>query len=173
MQLILVRHTRPIGVDGVCYGITDVELAPTFEEEATRIAAALPTAERLVTSPLGRCRRLAERIGVARALAPVVDERLREMDFGAWEGVPWESISRAEVDAWADDFFHAHPHGGESVHMLLERAGSAIDDYRRSGRSHIVITHAGIIMAARARYGYADGWSARTEFGGWVTLTYD
>ena len=95
------------------------------------------------------------------------------MDFGAWEGVPWESISRAEVDAWADDFFHAHPHGGESVHMLHERAGSAIDDYRRSGCSHIAITHAGIIRAARARYGCADGWSARTEFGGWVTLTYD
>ena len=172
MRLILVRHTRPAIPVDVCYGTTDVELAPTFDEEAARIIEALPNAERLVTSPLGRCRRLAERVGAARALVPVVDDRLREIDFGTWEGVPWASIPRAELDAWADDFFHARPHGGESVHMMRERAGSALDDYRRSGNSHIVATHAGIIRAARAQHGCADGWSTNTEFGGWITLTY-
>lgn len=173
MHLTLVRHTRPAVPEGVCYGTTDVDLAPTFEAEADRIVAALPAVERLATSPLGRCRRLAERIGMARGLVPVVDGRLREMDFGAWEGVSWDAIPRAELDVWADDFFHARPHGGESVHRLRERAESAIDEYRRSGFSRIVVTHAGIIRAARAQYGHADGWSAHTEFGGWITLTYD
>ena len=173
MRLTLVRHTRPAVPDGICYGVTDVDVAPTFEDEADRIVAALPAAERLSTSPLGRCRRLAERIGMARGLVPVVDDRLREMDFGAWEGVPWDSIPRAELDAWADDFFHARPHGGESVYRLRERAGCAIDEYRSSGFSLIVVTHAGIIRAARALRGHADGWSTHTKFGGWVTLTYD
>ena len=86
--------------------------------------AALPRADRLVSSPLERCRRLAERIGAARGLVPVVDERLREFDFGTWEGVPWESIPRAELDAWAADFLHARPHGGESVQMLHERVAA-------------------------------------------------
>ena len=160
MRLTLVRHTRTAVPRGVCYGSTEVELAPTFEEEAARIVATLPPADRLVTSPLSRCRRLAERIGAARALVPIVDERLREMDFGGWEGVPWASISRTELDAWADDFLHARPHGGESVHMMRERTGSAIEDFRRSGVSHIVVTHAGIIRAARAAArtpGWLDG----------------
>ena len=173
MLLTLVRHTRPAVSEGVCYGRTDVGLAPSFEDEAARVVAALPAAGRLVTSPLGRCRRLAERIGDARDLVPVVDERLREMDFGAWEGVPWESISRVELDAWAEDFLHAHPHGGESVHMLRNRVESAIDDYRRSGLSHVAVTHAGIIRAARALFGCSGGWSTHTGFGDWITLTYD
>ena len=170
MQLTLVRHTRPAVPENVCYGATDLDLAPTFEEEAARVIEALPSAERLVTSPLQRCRRLAERIGAARALVPVIDARLREIDFGAWEGVSWKSIPRTELDAWAADFLHARPHGGESVHMLRERAWAAIDDCRRSGLSHIVVTHAGVIKAVRARLGEPQGWRSNVDFGGAVRL---
>ena len=171
-MLILVRHTRPLVPDGVCYGATDLDLAPTFEEEAARVIAALPPAERLVTSPLRRCRRLAERIGAARSLAPAVDERLREMDFGRWEGVPWRAVPRAELEAWNADLLHARPHGGESVHMLCERARAAIADYRRAGLSHVVVTHAGVIKALRAEAGPPDpgAWKSNVAFGGRVTL---
>ena len=173
MGVVLVRHTRPAVPEGVCYGVTDLDLAPTFDDEAEAVVAALPPAERLVSSPLRRCRRLAERIGVARGLAPAFDDRLREFDFGAWEGVPWDSIPRAELDAWAADFFHARPHGGESVCMLSERVQSAIADYRRSGLAHLVVTHSGVIKAALAQSGHAGGWQASVEFGGLVHLAPD
>ena len=169
-ELILIRHTRPLVAEGVCYGSTDLELAPAFEDDAARVIEDLPTAERLVTSPLQRCRRLAERIGSALDLAPVVDPRLREMDFGAWEGVPWDAIARAELDAWAADFLHARPHGGESVQMLYERARSAIADYRRTGRSHVVVTHAGVIKATRATDRHPGAWRSNVDFGGIVRL---
>ena len=173
MPVILVRHTRPAVPTGVCYGITDLDLAPTFEDEAATVVAKLPRACRVVSSPLRRCRRLAERIGATRGLVPVFDERLREFDFGTWEGVPWEFIPRTELDAWAADFFHARPHGGESVHMLRERVGTAIADYRRSGVSHVVVTHAGVIKAALAQCGHPDGWKATVEFGALVRLPLD
>ena len=170
MHLILVRHTRPAIAAGVCYGVTDLDLAPTFDEEAAGVLAALPPADRLVSSPLRRCRLLAERIGAVRGLAPVIDERLRELDFGTWEGMPWSGIPRPELDAWAADFLHARPHGGESVHMLSERVGAAIGDYRRSGASHLVVTHAGVIKAALAHDGHPHGWQAGIDFGGLVHL---
>ena len=172
MQLILVRHTRPLVAENVCYGATDLELATTFEDEAARVIEALPRAERLVTSPLERCRRLAERIGAARELVPVIDTRLREMDFGTWEGVPWNDISRSELDAWAADFLDARPHGGESVRMLYERARSAVADYRQTGLSHIVVTHAGVIKAVRAEDRYPGAWKSNVEFGGTVHLPF-
>ena len=170
MHLTLVRHTRPLVPDGVCYGVTDLDLAPTFDEEAARVVDTLPPAERLVTSSLGRCRRLADRIAAAQSLAPVVDPRLKEMDFGTWEGVPWDAIPRDEMEAWAAEFLHARPHGGESVHMLYERARAAIADYRATGLSHIVVTHAGVIKAVRAEDRHPNAWKSNVEFGGTVRL---
>ena len=173
MPVILVRHTRPAVPEGVCYGVTELDLAPTFDDEAAAVVAALPRADRLVSSPLQRCRRLAERIGVARGLVTLFDERLREFDFGTWEGVPWDCIPRTELDAWAADFLHARPHGGESVQMLRERVAAAIADYRRSGVSHVVVTHAGVIKAALAQTGHPDGWKVVVEFGASVRLPPD
>ena len=173
MHLTLVRHTRPAVPEGVCYGMTDLDLAPTFDDEAMRVLASLPRAARLVTSPLHRCRHLAERIGAARGLIPIIDERIREFDFGRWESVRWDAIPRAELDAWAADFMHARPHGGESVHMLRERVESALADYRQSGDSHVVITHAGVIKAALARDGNREGWTTTIDFGESVSLAPD
>lgn len=170
MRLILIRHTRPAVADNVCYGVTDVDVAPTFEEEAAHVVATLPAVERLVTSPLRRCMRLAERIGAAHGLVPAVDERLREMDFGRWEGLSWEAVERAELDAWAADFLHARPHGGESVRMVIERVGSALADMGGSGVSHALVTHGGIIKVARALTGHVDAWTERVDFGAMVEV---
>ncbi len=154
----------------MCHGVTDLDVSATFDQEAARVVAALPEIERLVTSPLRRCMRLAERIGAARGLVPVVDNRIREMDFGRWECVPWEAIDRTELDAWAADFFHARPHGGESVAMVSERVRAALADYRRSGVPHALVTHAGVIKAARAAAGCADAWTASVDFGALVHI---
>ncbi len=170
MRMFLIRHTRPADPDGICYGVTDVDVAPTFGAEAARVIAALPVAERLVTSPLRRCLRLAERIGASRDLEPLVDDRLREMDFGRWQGMAWDVIDRAELDAWAADFLDARPHGGESVRMVYERVGAALADYAGSGVPHAWVTHAGVIKAARARAGHADAWTSRVDYGGRICI---
>ena len=173
MPVTLVRHTRPAVPEGVCYGATDLDLASTFDDEAVAVLAALPPTERLVSSPLLRCRRLAERIGTARGVAPMFDERLKEFDFGAWECMRWDDIPRSELDEWAADFFHARPHGGESVQMLHDRVGAAIAEYRSSGASHLVVTHAGVIKAALVRAGHPDGWKAVVGFGASIRLPPD
>ena len=85
----------------------------------------------------------------------------------------WESIPRTELDAWAADFFHARPHGGESVQRLHERVTAAIADYRRTGATHVVVTHAGVIKSALAHGGHPDGWKATVEFGASVRLPLD
>ena len=172
-HVTLVRHTRPRVSDGVCYGATDLDVAATFEEEAAQVVETLAPAQRLVTSPLHRCRRLAERIGAAQGLTPRIDGRLREMDFGTWEGVRWNAVPRDELDAWAADFLHARPHGGENVYMLRERTWAAIDDYRRSNLAHLVVTHHGVIKAALARSGDPQAWKVHVDFGGSIRLSSD
>lgn len=115
MSLILLRHTIPQGAEGVCYGRTDLPLAPGLDVEVTRLLAELPPVMRIVSSPLTRCRQLAEAIGRARQHRVEIDPGLIEMDFGAWENRPWAELPRAQIDQWAEDFQNAKPHGGESV----------------------------------------------------------
>jgi alpha-ribazole phosphatase len=169
VALTLVRHTRPRG-EGVCYGGSEVELAASFPEEAAALAARLDPPARIVTSPLGRCRRLADFLG-ARLGAPVAaDPRWREMDFGAWEGARWDDIPRAELDAWAHDLMEARPHGGESVAMLLARTRAALRDCRKDPGTCLVVTHAGVIRAALFDAGEAGAWQRPIGFGESVSL---
>ncbi len=167
MALTLIRHTRPAVKPGICYGRTDLALAHTFADEADAVLAKLEPAEALVSSPLGRCRALAEQIGSAFHLQPAYDRRLQEMDFGTWEGQNWNDIPRTELDAWAADFLHARPHGGESVHAFVARVQEVLAELRKDGVSRLVVTHAGVIKASTVAKG-TDLVSFQTsvEYGG-------
>lgn len=105
---------------------------------------------RLWCSPLQRCTALAAAV-VERLprLGPVrVDPRLAEMDFGAWEGRPWDAIGRDAFDAWTADFADARAGGhGESTRMFMARVGAAWDAWRASERDAVWVTHAGVMRA--------------------------
>jgi len=171
--LVLVRHTRPDIADGTCYGRLDLPVADTFEVESNTVLSKLTAAEVLVSSPLQRCRCLADKIGAAFDLAVVIDDRLREMDFGSWEGVLWDEIPRDEINQWRDDFYYARPHGGESVEMLVERVQSALADYQKANKTYIVVCHAGIIKVATSDGTASGDFSTSIPFGGIMTLNTD
>jgi len=166
-MLTLVRHTRPDpAVARLCYGRTDVALAATFAAEADALVARLPPVACIVTSPATRCRRLAERLAVALGASVIVGPGWHEMDFGRWEGLAWDDVPRAELDAWAADFDRARPHGGESVADLLARTRSAIAAVPAAS---LVVTHAGPIRAALSAGG-TPAWQRPIGFGEIVTL---
>lgn len=175
MALILLRHTTPMVAPGTCYGQTDLDVAATFETEAATILAKLPPlrrpAHRIVTSPLIRCRKLGDFIGGQLGLSVDEDARLKEMDFGTWEGRPWAAIPKTQIDAWAEDFFHARPHGAESVSMLSTRVHEALADWRASDTPTLIVTHAGVIRAALATGETADDFNAQIDFGAFVTIS--
>ena len=171
MPLIVLRHTRPEIAPGLCYGRSDLGLAADFDTAAREIAGTLPAVSRIVSSPLLRSRRLAEALGEARGLGIEVEPALRELDFGAWELRRWDSIARAEIEAWAADFLGGRPHGGESVAMLAERVGSALDRHVPASPPVLWVTHSGVIRAVCARLGRARGWETDVGYGEWLDLT--
>lgn len=170
MAVILLRHTRPQIAQGICYGISDLSLADSFSDECNALLKILPKCDRIVTSPLTRCRRLAERIATLQNQSFTEDQRFREMDFGRWEGVAWADIPRAEIDNWAADFLYARPHGGESVAMLSARVSMALSDLRQLDGDSLVVTHAGVIKVALAKDDTAESHAVSVDFGGFVTL---
>ncbi|GAA4029651.1 histidine phosphatase family protein [Actimicrobium antarcticum] len=144
MRLYLVRHPQTLAAKTICYGSTDVAVA---EDELARVAAALharlPSSLPMVSSPLRRCRELAELLGDGRQYS--IDARLAEMHFGDWEGRDWNSIARNEIDAWVADLAGYQPGGGESVLQMAQRVQSVRDDLLRQNQDCIVICHAGTI----------------------------
>ncbi|WPB85607.1 histidine phosphatase family protein [Sediminicoccus rosea] len=170
MALTLLRHLRPVVAPGICYGVTDLDLAEAPAAALDALLARLPPASAIATSPLRRCRLLAEAIGEARGLPVLADPRLMEMDFGAWEGVAWNDIPRAELDEWAADFLHARPHGGESVAQLQARTRAALVDHRARAGHALLVTHAGVIKAALATGPRAEDWPPALAFGEFVTI---
>ncbi|MFW2543573.1 histidine phosphatase family protein [Primorskyibacter sp. 2E107] len=167
MALTLLRHTTPEVVRGTCYGITDLRLADSFDDEADRVLADLPPVTAIVSSPLLRCRQLASHIADHLSHEVVISSDWREMDFGAWEGRAWEALPRAELDAWAADFHGYDGHGGESVAQLHSRVARALN---AAPDGALVVTHMGCIKAALVEHGDPKGWDAQVPFGGVVML---
>ena len=101
VELLVWRHPRPIDAAGRCIGRTDLRVDPRRARRlADRIAA---TARRehlpreIWTSPLARCADVGHWLARRHRFVHRIDPRLAELDFGAWDGLPWSAISPAEV----------------------------------------------------------------------------
>ncbi|MGK5026776.1 histidine phosphatase family protein [Janthinobacterium sp. RB2R34] len=153
MKLILVRHPAPEVANGVCYGSSDVAVAPHILAAArASLRASLPTNTPLYTSPLSRCAALASMLtGDLQASQLTHDARLMEMDFGSWELRAWQDIERGDIDAWAFDLAHYRPGGGENVLTMASRIAAFLDELLREQHAAvIIICHAGTIRLLSA-----------------------
>jgi alpha-ribazole phosphatase len=158
VRLFLVRHPPPAVAPGTCYGATDLPLADDPAIHAAVLRPLLPEATPLYSSPLTRCRRLAE----ALHPAPIFDTRLRELDFGDWEMQPWDSLDRRLLDAWAADPLHFVPPGGEAVASLRARVSACLAELPEAA---ILIAHAGVIkVCAAALAGETDWFALRFDY---------
>jgi alpha-ribazole phosphatase len=155
MALWIVRHARPLIAAGICYGVLDVQADASATDQAAReLASALPMGAVLRVSPLTRCQQLARALCALRAdLRARTDLRLREMDFGCWEGVAWNAIPQAALQAWTDDFGMHRFGGAESSNAVLTRV-ARLWDGDQGEHDTVWITHAGVARAARL---LADG----------------
>ena len=150
-RLWLVRHAQPLVAPGVCYGALEVVAdAAATRTAAQRLAAALPPQAQVFHSPLQRCELLAHDLQALRPyLASKPDDRLREMDFGDWEGRTWADIGKPAIDTWTAAFATHAPGGGESLSAVLNRVSAALRAAQQltaeQGTQDVVwITHAGV-----------------------------
>ncbi len=148
MDVYLIRHTRPALGPEICYGSLDVAPSPDFETDATHLAATLPRAVPIMTTGARRCRLLADHVAARLGSRLIVDERMRELDFGQWEGVAWRDIPRAQTDAWTRDFWNGSAPGGEPYSAMHARVGAAWEVMLAGSHDALaLIGHAGPLRA--------------------------
>lgn len=188
MRILAVRHTTPDVAPGECYGQRDVPVATSWESEFNQVCRALTPqlqtpAPLIVTSPLSRCRKLADYLAISlgadrpsRDRRPrsrvVVDPDAAELSFGSWEGLRWDEIPEAELKPWMDDWKHcaagASGSDGESLPELLLRVQGMMSRYAAEDEM-ILVTHAGVIRSLAHLLGgisLEDAWQLSLEYGG-------
>ena len=150
MALWIVRHATPLIASGVCYGALDV----AADTQHTLLAAhalsqAIPLNCKVWVSPLQRCMQLVDALSDIRPeLKLQIDTRLREMDFGTWEGVAWNAIPLAAMQAWTNNFGEHRFGGVESANEVLARVADLWDAARQHpDENQVWITHAGVARA--------------------------
>lgn len=148
MRLYLIRHTKPDIASGICYGQSDVPIKECdIAELASVYQSRWPDGIAVYTSPLSRCLQLAQQLDPH----PVVDARLMELNFGAWEMQAWEQIPREQIDAWAVDTVHYAPGGSENLLQMTTRVMAFISDLQKSAIAHaVIICHGGVIKILSA-----------------------
>ncbi|SFQ54621.1 probable phosphomutase, MSMEG_4193 family [Amycolatopsis arida] len=132
--VILLRHGRSTANgSGVLAGRTpEVGLDDTGRAQAAALTerlAGVPLAG-LVASPLLRCEQTLAPLAGDRALAPIVDDRLAEVDYGDWTGRALAELTKEAL--WR--VVQAHPSaavfpGGEGLADVQARAVAAVREH--------------------------------------------
>lgn len=153
MKIYLIRHTSVDVAKGICYGQTDVPLKETFEAEAKVVKDNLSMVKPdiIFSSPLTRCTRLAYFCGFRGV---VLDNRLKELDFGNWEGKEWNEI---DMSVWETDWVNPPVPNGESFVQMYERVAAFFDGLKgKEYNTVFIFTHGGVISCARVYFQEAD-----------------
>ncbi|AWB23141.1 histidine phosphatase family protein [Methylobacterium currus] len=114
-----------------------------------------------IASPMERTRHTMEGLRAALGLDPsgyTIDPRLREIGFGAWEGLTWKDVRRTDParsqardrDRWG---FCPPGEGAESYAMVAERVRPLLDAL---DRPTIIVAHGGVARAVMVTLGTAS-----------------
>ena len=157
MGIFMIRHTSVDVPQGICYGQTDVPVKPSFEEEAEIVKQNLAkhSFEKVYTSPLSRCTKLATYCGYPDAQH---DNRLKEMHMGDWEMKMFDEITDPQIQEWYNDYLKVPTLNGESYQDLYARVSSFLSELKATektlGYNKIAIfAHGGVLICAQVYAG--------------------
>ena len=155
MKLLLIRHGQTDwNLLGKYQGQTDIALSGEGIRQADLLAQNFPvdTLDIIYTSDLQRAFMTAERLAEKFSAPLYADKALRELNFGAWEGLTYQEIS----ERWPQEvknLFGAPEKlqipEGETFLMLQRRAMDKIHEIRaeNEGKNVAVVAHGAISKA--------------------------
>ena len=156
LVLDLIRHGEPEG--GVMYrGSKDDPLSATgWKQMRSSLQSAMELGyqwDKVIASPLQRCRAFAESVAEQLDLEVSIIEDLKELNFGDLEGMrpkdAWQKYPELLTDMWHNPEKHTAPNG-ESFPDFVARVKAALDNIiqeHQDGRLLLVV-HGGVVRAS-------------------------
>ncbi len=154
-RFIIVRHGEAYGnIIRIFHGQYNSELTEDGHIQAKRAALFLKNykIDHIYSSDLNRTLSTAAYIAKDRGIEIKTDRRLREIDGGKWENVPWDELPGLFPESyshWENDIAKTQMPDGESVRQMFERTKSALSDIAAAhpGETVCVVTHGTVLRA--------------------------
>ncbi len=155
MRLLLAPHApTDWNAQSRLQGHSDTALSDAGRCQAALLAnrlLAVPIDE-VHASDLRRAMETAAPIARPRDLAVQSDPRLRELNFGNWEGMTYEEVGQADpqgLAAWEANVLDTAPPGGETLARMADRVGQFFGELRARGdeeRTILIVAHRGSLQ---------------------------
>jgi alpha-ribazole phosphatase len=152
MKLFLVRHGQTDwNLNQRFQGQSDIPLNESGRQQATALGSRLKHEhiDIIFASDLQRAHETANIIAAHHHASEIrIDKRLREMNFGAWEGLTYDEIKRSDpatLAAWEADISTTAAPNGEMLNQLTMRVESVLNDLRAqyADKTILIAAHGG------------------------------
>lgn len=154
-HLYFVRHGQSIwNVENKICGVTDIALTELGHEQAVETGRKFVEqgihADEILYSPLIRAAETARHISEMTGIPARVEERLREQNFGKYEG----TVRDGEEFKEAKRQFVCRYEGGESMLHLAQRIYNLLDDIKAQSdqKTYILVAHNGIARVVQSYF---------------------
>ena len=146
MNLYMVRHGQTAASrENRFSGSLDPPLTQVGEAMAEAFARAYAplTWDAIYTSPMRRTRQTAEALSRLTGVAVTVDDGLKEIEYGEWEGLRQDEVKAQWPEAfeyWASDVASRGTPGGETAFHVAARAMRVVEAIRsRHQRGNVML----------------------------------
>lgn len=152
LDIAILRHGEPVGGRRFRGSGADDPLSATGWRQMNASMSQTGVWGSVVTSPLRRARDFAEAFATRNGLPWRVEDDLREIGMGSWEGRAPDEIAAADPDGYAAyyaDPVACMPPGAEPLANFRTRVAAALDALEGPGPV-LVVAHAGVARVALA-----------------------
>ena len=151
MKLLLIRHGQTNwNLEQRFQGQSDIPLNETGRKQADALADHLSAEhfDAIYSSDLQRATETAKIICKSEFHS---DPRLREVNFGDWEGLTYDEIKAKHPEtlaAWEDDIYKNAPPNGETLEGLAVRVHFMLDELRENHEDQniLIVAHGGVLQ---------------------------
>ncbi|WP_303290099.1 histidine phosphatase family protein [Marinobacter sp. SS5-14b] len=150
----LIRHGEPEGGQ-MFRGSQDDPLSARGWQQMEAAVTSDDGWDAIVSSPMTRCRLFAEKLAENREISLHIEDDLREIGFGAWEGLTAEQVQQQygdHLNRFWQDSVNFIPPGGEPIPDFYRRVTQGFNRWQEklAGQRILVVCHGGVIRMVLA-----------------------
>lgn len=154
-QIDVIRHGEPEGGRRYRGFSIDDPLTETGWQQMWSAIPENPPWDLIISSPLSRCLEFSRALSEKISIPCIIDEQMKEIGFGAWEGLTPDEITVKDnkaLERFYQDPVNNRPEGAESLKTFSNRVWNAYQSIAKqhAGKHILIVAHAGVARAITA-----------------------